>query len=119
MYINAQMSEKTAFASFNRVLSGYALIWFFAILGQLLIGGGLLVWLPMLYALFYSVSLRLHIVRRYQINEIGVVGEACTGYWCWYCSVAQMARHVYGYSKVLDGDGDPERADGYGPVQQV
>jgi hypothetical protein len=30
-----------------------------------------------------------------------------------------VARHVYGYSKMLDGDGDPERADGYGPVQQV
>ncbi len=25
-----------------------------------------------------------------------------------------VARHVYGYKKVLDGDGDPSRPDGYG-----
>lgn len=24
-----------------------------------------------------------------------------------------VARHVYGYTKVLDGDSDPERADHY------
>ncbi len=28
-----------------------------------------------------------------------------------------VARHVYGYTKVLDGDSDPERPDGYGPQQ--
>eukprot|EP00981_Chlorochromonas_danica_P010177 scaffold3051_cov167-Ochromonas_danica.AAC.36 len=29
-------------------------------------------------------------------------------------SDAILARHLYGYSKVLDGDGDPHRPDGYG-----
>ncbi len=33
--------------------------------------------------------------------------------------IPAVARHVYGYTKVLDGDGDPERADGYGAVQNV
>ena len=28
-----------------------------------------------------------------------------------------VARHLYGYTKVLDGDGDPDRPDNYGPVQ--
>lgn len=30
-----------------------------------------------------------------------------------------VARHVYGYTKVLDGDGDPNRPDSYGPAEQV
>jgi len=58
----------------------------------------------------------MHFVQRHNINEIGLFGEFCCGVWCWYCSVSQMARHLYGYSKVLDGDGDPFRADGYGEV---
>ena len=28
-----------------------------------------------------------------------------------------VARHLYGYTKVLDGDGDPDRPDGYTPSQ--
>lgn len=30
-----------------------------------------------------------------------------------------VARHVYGYHKVLDGDSDVYRPDGYPPVQEV
>lgn len=30
-----------------------------------------------------------------------------------------VARHLYGYTKVLDGDGDPYRSDNYGPVTNV
>jgi hypothetical protein len=30
-----------------------------------------------------------------------------------------VARHLYGYTKVLDGDGDPDRPDNYPPLQQV
>jgi len=30
-----------------------------------------------------------------------------------------VARHVYGYTKVLDGDGDPDRPDNYAPIHNV
>ncbi len=28
-----------------------------------------------------------------------------------------MARHVYGYKQVFDGDGDPNRGDGYSRME--
>lgn len=28
-----------------------------------------------------------------------------------------VARHLYGYKNVLDGDGDPDRPDNYAPQQ--
>ena len=30
-----------------------------------------------------------------------------------------VARHVYGYAKQFDGDGDPYRPDQYAPLQNV
>jgi len=116
------MSEKTGMSSFKSVLTGFAIVWVVALILQFIVGGAILWWLPMICAFLYAMSLRLHIVRKDHITECGengAFGECCCACWCWYCSVAQMARHVYGYSKVLDGDGDPERGDGYGPVQQV
>lgn len=35
-----------------------------------------------------------------------------------FCAIILIvARHLYGYTKILDGDGDPDRPDGYGPTQ--
>lgn len=50
--------------------------------------------------------------------------EYVTLSYCLFCSSSYLlvpflpfsvARHVYGYTKVLDGDGDPFRPDNYGP----
>lgn len=64
----------------------------FCVLGfflQIFFGGVLIVWMPMIFASLYAIGLRLHLARRDNITEMGPVGEACTGFWCWYCSVAQ------------------------------
>lgn len=65
-------------------------------------------------------------MKRYQISEFGaaedtanLLFECCIGFWCWYCSVAQMARYLYGYTKVLDGDSDINRPDNYSDEQPV
>jgi len=121
MYITAQMAQKTGFGTFKNALIGYficLLIGFF--LSSATGNGGFLWILPAAFAFCYSISLRLYIARKDNINECGTnpcFGECCCGFWCWYCSVAQMARHVYGYKQVLDGDADPERKDGYMTVQ--
>ncbi len=95
----------------------------------------------MIFAFCFALGLRLFIVSKEGINECGAnpcLGECCVGFWCWYCSVAQsksfvfgnvifcliclmyvVARHVYGYSKVFDGDGDPFRPDQYSGSQNV
>ena len=87
------------------------------ILNLIFPASGFVLWGPMLFAFVFAILLRIHIVQRDRIQECGsnpCVGEFCCGFWCWYCSVAQMARHVYGYKQMLDGDADIDRPDGYG-----
>lgn len=107
MYLNAQMAQKTGFMTFRNTLIAYLFAWIFAVL----LGIG---FLPSLFALGFGIFLRLHIVKKYQITSPPCCGETCAALCCYTCSVAQMARHVYGYTKVLDGDADIDRADSYG-----
>eukprot|EP01031_Cornospumella_fuschlensis_P036347 gene36347-44091_t len=116
------VSEKVGYSTFKGVLAGFAVSCIIAFILQLIVGAALIIWIPLLYSFTSALILRVHIAHRQNIHECGqnpCLGEFCTGFWCWYCSVAQMGRHVYGYNKVLDGDGDPERPDNYAPLQQV
>jgi len=114
MYLNAQMAQKTGFMTFRNVLIAYGFACVFAIL----LGIG---FLPGLFALAFGVFLRLHVVKKYQITSHPCCGEACAAICCYVCSVSQMARHIYGYNKVLDGDADIDRPDqyvaNYGPMR--
>jgi len=112
MWLSAQMAHKTGFMTFRNALIAYAFAWIFA----LLLG---ISFLPSLFITGFTIFLRMHIAKKYQINQAPCCGECCCAFWCAPCSVAQMARHVYGYSKVLDGDADIDRPDGYGPIQNV
>lgn len=113
------VSEKSGYMSFNRAFGSYVVVWIFALILQLAVGSSFVIWIPAIFASFFAIGLRLHIVKRYHINECSTsspmneIGECCTGFWCWYCSVAQMARYMYGYTKVLDGDADINRDDNY------
>eukprot|EP01034_Spumella_vulgaris_P022430 gene22430-28555_t len=107
------MSQKTGFATMQNILYCYAIAWVVALIVHVSIGPFFLM-MPFLFALTVSIFLRLHIVRKYGITESPVCGECCCGFCCFSCSVAQMSRHVYGYSKLFDGDGDWERKDNYG-----
>lgn len=123
MWLNAQMAQKTGCASFTAVMWCFAGIWVFAFIIGLLFGSAFIVVIPLVCAFLFALGLRLHVVRQQGITECGegcinYCGEFCCAFWCWYCSVTQMARHLYGYKQVLDGDGDPYRPDGYAPVGQ-
>lgn len=112
-----QMAQKTGFGNFNTVVWTYVFLFIFALILQLVFrGSGAILWIPFSYCLIYSIMLRLHIVRLHDIRQGGSFAECCWGFWCYSCSVSQMARHLYGYRKVLDGDGDPDRPDNYPPV---
>jgi len=121
-YITSQISEKVGFGKFNILICLYIAIYIIAIVVEVETGIGSVVWLPFICVFLYAIALRLHIVKRDNITECGsdgccnLFGECCCGFWCFCCSVAQMARHVYGYTKVLDGDGDPWRPDQYSQV---
>mmetsp|Transcript_3330 Transcript_3330/g.4597 ORF Transcript_3330/g.4597 Transcript_3330/m.4597 type:complete len:218 (+) Transcript_3330:2-655(+) len=120
VYILAQMAQKTGFAKFNMVIASYVVFYIVGIIIQAVTGIGAVVWFPMIFSFVFQIALRLYIVRRDNISDCGsspYIGEFCCGFWCWYCSIAQMARHTYGYQKILDGDGDPDRPDAYAVTQ--
>eukprot|EP01039_Chlorochromonas_danica_P003406 gene3406-3732_t len=114
IWLIAQISQKIGFAPFHRVLWIFAASCLLGFILQLSLGRLLIIWVPLLVSFFLALSIRLYLVRKEEIYGLSSLGEFCVGFWCWPCSVAQMARHLYGYSKVLDGDGDPHRPDGYG-----
>lgn len=121
MWIVAQMAQKTGCSSFRNIAWG----WFICgivgfILALILANGNWIIYIPAIYMCITAIVLRIHIAKRDNITEMGgCFGECCVGFWCMSCSIAQMARHLYGYTKVLDGDGDPERPDQYAPPMQV
>lgn len=121
MWLSAQIGQKVGYSSFQCPVWTYVVIWIVGFIVTLATGSALFVVLmPMFFAFFFAIGLRIHLANRDNIQDFGgCFGEFCCGFWCWYCSVTQMARHVYGYTKVLDGDGDPDRPDNYAPINQV
>lgn len=125
IYLIAQMAEKTKCMRFHYVLLVWGIAVVVGIIIQALSPGAALsfVYLPATVSIIIAIALRLHIVHTTGIRECGNpgcmnnCGECCCGFWCHSCSVAQMARHLYGYSKILDGDADIHRPDGYLPQQ--
>lgn len=95
----------------------------------------------MIIALVFGCMLRVHVMKTYNIQGNGTVLEVLTHLFCCWCSVAQsklyiscillmtiylifhvtyvVARHVYGYTKVLDGDSNPDVEDYYSRAQAV
>lgn len=115
MYLNAQMAQKVEFASFKFVIWTTVSVWVIAFLLSIVIGVAAPIWIPLIFSWIFALMLRMHVVRHQGIRECGSFGEFCAGFFCWYCSVTQMARHLYGYSHALDGDSLPTRPDNYGP----
>ena len=61
-----------------------------------------------------GVPIRLHVVNTENLNGgYGLFAEGAIGLICSPCSVCQLGRHVFGYTKVFDGDGALYREDKY------
>eukprot|EP00602_Paraphysomonas_sp_CaronLab_P005446 CAMPEP_0185022784 /NCGR_PEP_ID=MMETSP1103-20130426/5491_1 /TAXON_ID=36769 /ORGANISM="Paraphysomonas bandaiensis, Strain Caron Lab Isolate" /LENGTH=65 /DNA_ID=CAMNT_0027555019 /DNA_START=549 /DNA_END=746 /DNA_ORIENTATION=+ len=64
------------------------------------------------------MALRFHVVKKYNIAQYGCFLEFLIAFFCCPCSISQMARHVYGYREVLDGDSKADARDYYdGPME--
>eukprot|EP01038_Epipyxis_sp_PR26KG_P010958 gene10958-14717_t len=120
IYIMAQMSQKIGYARFYGIIGAFSIIWFIGIVVSAATGNtGFFTWFPLIFSFIFSIFLRLQMVKAHNITECGTnpyCGEFCCAFWCMPCSVAQMARHLYGYNKVLDGDGDIDRPSSYDQV---
>jgi hypothetical protein len=115
-WLVSQVAQKTAYMNFYSIMRPFLFMYIFAWLIDIIFGFGALYFVPACFIYVLGIMLRFHLVRTYQISENGDAVECLIGCCCWTCSVAQMARHVYGYTKVFDGDADPERADQYAAI---
>lgn len=64
--------------------------------------------LMLIIVLLYALFLRLHFVKKHDISEHSCWQETLLGLCCCPCSLAQMARHTFGYRLVFDGDSRPQ-----------
>ena len=115
-----QMAEKTNYGKFSYAIGGWVLVMFLSLILNIVADSNVFMLFPFFYALIYSIMLRMHIIKSKQITDcssnIGMaqfLDGCCCGFFCFSCSVCQMARYVYGYNKVLDGDSAVNRPDNY------
>jgi Cys-rich protein (TIGR01571 family) len=64
----------------------------------------LLFWCPYFFSGLFLMLLRVKFVEKFRIAE-EQVETLVVGCCCAPCSLCQMARHLYGYSRQFDGDG--------------
>ena len=80
--------------------------------------------LPYIFIGLFAAWIRVHVVGHLGIRAwsssqtCNNITEGCVGCVCTPCSIAQMARHIYGYNKPFDSDSDPHRADMYDPLPE-
>jgi hypothetical protein len=112
MFYAGQISSRIGWVKTVPLLITYLVLLFIAF--AVTIAGAVLgeMWdpiylLPALFALVFLIWLRYKFVSFYSIEEGGLL-TCCTAFWCAPCSLCQMGRHLYGYTKRFDGDGDLE-----------
>lgn len=106
-YLVSQIAHKTQFAQF-RVLFTWYLVTLLTFIVLASIFDSLWMIFPSLMVYLVAISLRLHLVRIFDIRQSGDFVEFLTACCCCCCSISQMARHVFGYTAVFDGDSSPE-----------
>jgi hypothetical protein len=113
MYLAGQISGRIGLLTTETVIKVYFGVFVFFYLLALIIGATakhpdanaalILYYAPYLYAFLFIMYLRFKFVQHYGIAESGLE-TFFTALICNPCSLAQMARHQYGYGKRLDGD---------------
>jgi hypothetical protein len=88
---DTSVGQKVGYSSFQCPVWTYVVIWIVGFIITLATGAvEWVVLLPMFFAFFYAIGLRIHVANKENIQEFGgCFGEFCCGFWCWYCSVAQ------------------------------
>ena len=116
VWLVAQMSQKTNWIPFKNVVNPYFGLYIICFFISLFVGGAVML-IPTALMWILTIALRIHIAQHYNIRG-GCFQEFLTGFFCPCFSVPQMARHVYGYTKIYDGDSDPLVSDYYGRLHR-
>ena len=124
VWLLAQIALKTKFL--DKYLPGTKVFWLIVGVYCLLVLLGFILywtestdahhigWVPWLWVIVIGVPIRLHVVNTENLNGgYGLFAEGAIGLLCSPCSVCQLGRHVFGYTKVFDGDGALYREDKY------
>eukprot|EP01039_Chlorochromonas_danica_P005149 gene5149-5657_t len=120
VWLEAQMAHKLRMAKFWTIIYIFLSYWVVSLILVIIYPStAVMLWMVFIFAWILSIVLRMRLIAVDNINEANQFKECCIGFWCPPCSIAQMARHLYGYKKRLDGDGDPERPDNYGSYNDL
>ena len=121
MYLAAQISDKIKLIKHHRLFGIYILFYILCILISIIFfiviyerdgkedfdEAYLIAYGPSHIMFFYYIYLRLEFVKRLNIDEDECT-SICIGWFCSSCSICQMARHLWKYEFILDGDGRPD-----------
>ena len=82
------VGQKVGFSTFQCPVWTYVIIWIIGMIITLATGSAVwVVLMPMFFAFFYAIALRMHVANRENITEFGgCFGEFCCGFWCWWRS---------------------------------
>lgn len=119
MFYAGQISTRLGYVKLTHLVGVYALLllicFFVSIAGSAQHQNWDAVYLmPGLFTFIFLIMLRFQFVHFHNINENGCE-TCCIAFWCSSCSLCQMGRHMYGYTKLFDGDGDLEGKMNYAP----
>lgn len=114
IWLAGQISTRIGFISTQTLILAYVILfigfWIIAVVitasttpGNGQGGAVLLYYFPCFAALIFLIVLRVKFVEKFLIAESPML-SCCIGFWCGPCSLCQMARHLYGYTEVCDGD---------------
>ena len=134
--MNFIVSQKTGFMKFRNIMISFVVLWSFVFILSLASRTNVLFILLQLILVVLGVFLRLHMTKKYNIRGQSCFIEILYGLCCYPCSLTQsksftfssfdlyhyfnflkyyiVARHVYGYTKIFDGDADVEANMRYG-----
>jgi len=128
MYLAGQISTRLGWFATKTVILSYSIaILVFFVIGLIIIASvnqksqgaaTIVIYIPYYAALAFLIMLRFKFVKHFQIEEFGFE-TCCIAFWCSPCSLCQMARHLYGYTKQLDGDSFPDGNMKYSAAESV
>lgn len=118
MYYAGQISSRLGFVKVTPLMIAYLILiiicWIVSIAARVLNqeNWNAVYILPLLFIAVFMIILRYKFVGHFGINENSII-TFLAGFFCLPCSLCQMGRHMWGYTRRFDGDADMDGLQSY------
>lgn len=103
-WITGQIAQASGYQAFQSFVVPYVVAFTIFIFIFLVTKQVICLFLVWFVIFIYAVFLRMHFVKRHEITQYSPMQEFFFAIFCCPCSLAQMARHSFGYRLVFEGD---------------